>query len=212
MLARTSANPRLVGAAGIAAALLFSVGNSLWAFDAPDPGAPAAELLRFYDEKSAGIVVGASLSFAAMALFVYFAAGLRALLARVDEDGVLAATAFGGALIGATAGLAAEAINLAAATRADDGTLTASFARSAFEISQVLGFSAAGVGIAIFAIAIATIALRAGALIPRWLAVLTIVVGVALLTPLVRIAFHFAVLLLAVIAVLVVRAARTNPP
>jgi hypothetical protein len=207
----STTNRRLVGAAGILVAVPFSVGNSLWAFDAPDPGAPAAELLRFYDDKAGGIIAGASISLVAVALFVYFAAGFRALLARLDRDDVLANTAFGGALLGAAAGLAAETINMAAAMRADDGNLTPSFARSAFEISQVLGFNAAGVGIGTFAIAAAAAALRTRSIMPAWLAVLTIAVGLALMTPLSRDVFHIAVVLLAVIAVFVIRAPDPDP-
>ena len=90
MAAKGSTNRRLTGAAGILVALLFSVGNSLWAFDAPDPGAPTGELLRFYDDKSGGIVAGASMSLAAIALFVYFASGLRTMLVGFDRDDVLA--------------------------------------------------------------------------------------------------------------------------
>ena len=41
---------------------------------------------------------------------------------------------------------------------------------------------------------------------PAWLAVLTIAVGLALMTPLSRAVFHIAVVLLAVIAVFVIRA------
>jgi hypothetical protein len=211
LVASSTTNRRLIGAAGVLVAVLFSVGNSLWAFDAPDPGAPSAELLRFYDDKAGGIIAGASISLVAIALFVYFAAGFRALLARLDRDDVLANTAFGGALLGAGAGLAAETINMAAATRADDGNLTPSFARSAFEISQVLGFNAAGVGIGTFAIAAAAAALRTRSIMPTWLAVLTIAVGLALMTPLSRAVFHIAVILLAVIAVFVIRAPDPDP-
>ena len=61
--------------------------------------------------------------------------------------------------------------------------------------SQVLGFNAAGVGIGTFAIAVAAVALRSGTIMPRWLAVITVAVGLALMTPLSRAVFHIAVLL-----------------
>jgi hypothetical protein len=197
---------RLIGAAGLTALLLFGVGNSLWAFDSPDSGAPAGELLRFYADKSSSIEVGVSLSFAALAAFLYFAVGLRELLARFDADGVLATTAFAGALVAALCGLGSQAINLAGGMLASNGNLGASTARTAFELARVFGFYAAPVGFGLLLIAIAAISLRARAIMPGWLARVTIAVGLALFTPVAPAALHPAVLLLIVVAVLVIRA------
>lgn len=190
---------------GIGAAVLFGAGNALWAFQAPRPGAPAAEIEDFYREAAGRIVVGDSLSLFAIPLFVFFASGLRQALAAADGDDVLATTAFGGALLGVAAGLGAETIHMAGAMRASDGELSGDLARSIFETSQTLGFNAAGVGIGTFAVAIAAVALRTGTLLPRWLAVASVLTGVALMTPACRIVFGPAVLLLAVISVKLLR-------
>ena len=164
--------------------------------------------MRFYEDAADRIVVGDSLSLLAVALFVYFAAGMRQVLSELDGDDVLADTAFGGALLGLAAGVGAETINMVGGLRARDGELSPELARSLFEISQILGFNAASVGMGTFAIATAAVALRRRTLLPRWLAVLTVAAGLALLTPLSRELFAPALLLLPVLAVQLLREPR----
>ena len=196
---------RQVGWSGLAVGALFGVGNAVWTPGMPRPGAPAEEIVRFYRATSGRIVAGASMSLLAIALFVFFASGLRRRVAEAEGGDVLATTAFGGALLGTGAGLGAETINLVGALRARDDELSDSLAQAVYEISQVLGFNAAGVGVGTFAVSVAAASLRSGAILPRWLAVVTAVVGLTLLTPLSRVTFPLAVLLLMVIAALLVR-------
>jgi hypothetical protein len=190
---------------GVAVALLFGAGNALWAFEMPDPGAPASEVVDFYRDASSRIVAGASISLVAIAFFIVFASALRSALAEVEGDDLLGTVAFGGALLGAAAGLGAETINMVGALRADDGQLTEALGQTLFEISYVLGYNAAGVGIGVLALATAAVALRTGALLPRWLAIVTGLLGIALLTPLSQFALGPSILLLAVIAVQLLR-------
>ena len=98
---------RATGIAGIAVAVLFGAGNALWAFEQPDAGAPVDEVVAFYTDNSDRIVAGGSLSLVAIALFVLFASGLRAILSELEGDDVLATTAFGGALVLVATGLGA---------------------------------------------------------------------------------------------------------
>ena len=158
-----------------------------WAFDAPKQGAPADEVVGFYADNSGGIVFGATLALVAIAAFVLFAAAVRRVLADAEGDDVLANTAFGGALLACAAGLGAESINMVGGLRAGDGELTEALAQSLFEISQVLGTITGAVGVAIFALATAAVALRTRLVLPRWLAVVTFIIGLSLLTPAARI-------------------------
>lgn len=201
---------RVTGLAGLGAVVLFGVGNALWAFDQPDAGAPAREIVAFYADTSAEIVVGAGLSLLAIALFVLFASGVRAILREYESEDLFATTAFGGALLLVAAGLGAETINMVGALRADDGQLTPELGQALFEISYVLGYNGAGVGIGIFLLAIATVALRAEALMARWLAFLLFVVGLAFVTPLSRYLLGPAVLVLAVVSVQLVRTSNSH--
>jgi hypothetical protein len=156
--------------------------------DWPEVGAPAAEIADFYRDTSGRIVAGGSLSLLAIVAFLLFVAALRLVLIEAEGDDLLAMTAFGGALLGLAAGLGAETINLVGALRAGDGELSDALAQSLFEISQILGSTAAGVGIGVFALATAAVALRTGLILPRWLAIVTAVVGISLLTPVSRVA------------------------
>jgi hypothetical protein len=174
---------RCAGFSGIAVAVLFAAANVLWALDWPEAGAPAAEVADFYRDTSDRIVVGASLSLLAIAIFVLFAAAMRKLLTEAEGDDLLATTAFGGAVVGMAAGVGAETINMVGALRARDGELSDALAQSLWEIARVLGSTAGGVGVGVFTLATAAVALRTGLVLPRWLALVTAVVGIALLTP-----------------------------
>ena len=175
---------RWAGASAIATALLFALANALWAFQQPAQGASGPELVRFYEDLSTQIVVGGLLSLVAVALFVVLVSALRPVLIEVEGDELLANVAYGGALLGMAAGVGAESINMAAALRAGDGELTVPLAQALFDSSYVLGYNAAGVGLGLFALATGAAALRSGALLPRWLALVVILLGIALATPL----------------------------
>jgi hypothetical protein len=201
MSAQRLATRRTTGLAGLGAAVLFGVGNALWAFDQPDAGAPVREIVAFYTDTSARIIAGGSLSLLAVTLFVLFASGVRAILREHEGDDLLATAAFGGALLLVASGLGAETLNMVGAWRADDGQLTPELGRALFEISYVLGYNGAGVGIGVLLLAIAVVALRVRALMPRWLAILLLVLGLAFVTPLSPFLLGPSVLLLAAVSV-----------
>jgi hypothetical protein len=169
---------------GIAVAVLFGVGNAIWGLGMPEDGTPRAEVLDFYSDRADRIVIGGSLSMLAIAAFVWFAAAMRQLLIEAGTGDLVATTAFGGALLGMAAGLGAESINMAAALRAQDDELGEELAQSLFEISQILGSAATGVGLGVFGIATGAALLRARTAVPSWAAIATLALGVLLLTPL----------------------------
>jgi hypothetical protein len=175
---------RHAGLAGLAAALLFAVGNAIWALGMPEDGTPAPEVVEFYRDRADQIVIGGSISLLAIAAFVFFAAALRRVLIDAGDEDVLATASFGGAVLGMAAGLGAEAINLAAALRAQDDELGESLAQSLFEVSQILGSVASGLGLGLFALAAGAAALRSGPVLPRGVAIGTVALGALLLTPL----------------------------
>jgi len=200
---------RYGGLSGLAFVALFGIGNALWAFDAPSPGAPPAEIVAFYDDTASEIVVGASLSLLSVAAFGLFAASVRTALAGRDE--ALANASFGGALLGLSAGIGAESINMVGALRAESGDLSPDLAQSVFEISQALGTTAASVGIAIFGIAAALACLRTGRMLSRRESVFVLAIGLSLLTPAARIIVWpgaAMMLLAATISVALLRAER----
>ena len=172
------------GVSAVAVAVLFGAGSAIWGLDMPEDGTPVAEVVDFYNDTADRIVIGGSLSLLAIAAFLVFAAAMRRVLVDASGDDILPTSAFGGALLAMATGIGAESINLVAALRAQDGELGDELAQSLFEISQVLGSVATGVGLGVFALATAAVALRQRGVLPRWMAVGTGVLGVALLTPL----------------------------
>ncbi len=175
---------RTVRLSGTAVAVLFAAGSGIWGLGMPNAGAPVAEVLEFYDERYTRIIIGGSLSVLAIAAFVLFAAALRRVLSESSGDDVLPTAAFGGAVLMAAAGLGAETINLTAALRAREDELGRNLGQALFEISQILGSTASGVGLGVFALATAGAALRGSPVLPRWVSVVLIVVGIVLLSPL----------------------------
>jgi hypothetical protein len=175
---------RLAAISALIAAALFTVGSALWAFDMPDRGTPAEELLVFYEDGGDRIVIGASLSLLAIAVFLLTAAAFRRVLIDAEGDDVLATTAFAGALLGAFAGVVAEGVNMMGALRAQDGELSGELARSLFEIPQFMGSYGAALGFGVFALATAVVAWRSGRVVPRYAVILIAITGVILLSPL----------------------------
>jgi len=200
-----TANRRATGVTGLLVVALFGAGNALWALDQPSGGAPAREVMDFYADGSTRIVVGASLSIVAIALFVVFASGLRAILREHEPEDVLPMAAFGGALLAMAAGFGAEGVNMVGGQRAGDGTLDPDLARSLFEISYVLGYNAAGAGIGLMVMAVAAVALRADAIVPRAVAIALLLLGAAMLTPLSVVLLPVSVLVLAAFSVAMLR-------
>ena len=149
---------------------------------------PAAELAAFYEDRSTQIIIGASLSIVAVVLFVWFSALLRDRLELElgDRGASLPTAAFGGAILAFTVGLGAETINMAGALRAaSDGGISPDAAQAYFDISQILGFNAAGVGLATLIAATAVASLRGSRILPRSLAVPALILAVTLLVPVV---------------------------
>lgn len=175
---------RLAGMSALAAAGLFAIGSAIWGLDMPDRGTPAEELLVFYEDKADRIVIGASISLLAIAIFLLTAAAFRRVLIDAHGDDVLATTAFAGALLGASAGVVAEGVNMMGALRAQDGELSGELARSLFEIPQMMGSYGAALGFGVFALATAFVAWRSGRVVPRYDVVLIAIIGLVLLSPL----------------------------
>ena len=174
---------RWAALSGIAGALMFAVGNAIWGLDMPEDGTGVAEVVEFYADTADRIVIGGSLSLLSIAVFLVFGAALRQVLKDAGAEDFLATTAFAGLVLAMATGIAAESINLAAALRAQDDELSGDLAQSLFETSQMFGSAATGIGLGVFALATAAVALRTRAVLPRWLAIATAVMGVLLLLP-----------------------------
>jgi hypothetical protein len=205
---------------GLVVFALFAAGNSLWAFEAPTlfdlapTDASPQEVVHLYEGTSTEIVIGASISLVSIAFFVWFGAVLREHLEYLESGrGTgLPLAAFGGVLLAVAAGIGAETINMVGALRAESHSgITPDTAQAYYDVSQILGFNAAGIGLAVTLAATAMVAIRANTLLPSWLAALTVIIALTLLTPLSRLTFSLAFLLLPVISVQLYRE-PSRPP
>ncbi len=174
---------RIAGVSGIAGALMFGVGSAIWGLDMPQDGTPVPEVLEWYRGHRRPDRHRRKPQPAQHRCVSVLRRRHPRVLADAEGDDVLANTAFGGLLLAMAAGISAEGINLAAALRAQDDELGEDLGQSMFEISQIFGSALTAVGLGVFAVATAVVALRSGRVLPRWLAIFTLVLGVLLLTP-----------------------------
>jgi hypothetical protein len=175
---------RWAGVSAIATVVLFIVANMLWAGEQPPRGAEGFEVVAFYSDFSGRIIAGGLISLVAVALSVVFASAFRGIVNELSDDELLGNLVLGGTVLGAAAGICAEGINAAGAMRAQDGELSEPLALAFFDISFVFGSYGAAIGYGLVALAIGMVALRSGALLPRWLALVALAIGVGMVTPL----------------------------
>jgi hypothetical protein len=202
---------RHAAVSGLAAVVLFAIGNLLWAIDMPEDGTAIPEVLQFYEERADRIVIGGSLSLLSLAAGIWFAGAFRQVLTDEGADDFLANVAFGGLLLGLASGLIAEGTNTVGGLRAQDGELTPALGQAVFEISQMFGAPAGGVGFGVAAIAIAVAALRTGAVLGRRTATISLAVGLVLLSPLAHLNAITGTAMILLLAMIVTGLLRRSP-
>jgi len=167
---------------------------------------PAGEIESFYEDNSTMISVGAFLTLLSVFFFLWFLGSVRSSL-RVAERGTgrLSAVAFGGGVAAAAAMVVGYSATLAAAQRAGTtGGISADAATSLHDLAGVLVGNTAPVAFAVLVAAAALVALRTG-VFPAWLAWVSVVLAVGLLTPLNYIFMGFALLWVLIVSILLFR-------
>jgi hypothetical protein len=204
---------RLAPLSGLAFVVLFGIGSALWGFDQPARDADPAEILSFFEDTSTRILIGGTMSVFSLFFLVWFGAVVRGLLAAAEgsERSGLPLLAFAGAVLTAAVGLAAETINMVAATRAGDGELTAESAQTYFDLTIAFGYTSAGLGIAAFAAPIAITAQRSNRRLLQWLAWVAVALGLAMLISGVSLVQVLYAALLALLGTLSGRIYRVGP-
>ena len=141
-----------------------------------------AKIAAFYGDNSAALLGANWIYLLAGALMVVFAGALRSILNRSEGgDGLLSGLAFGGILAGAAVTLAGTALDTAAALRVDEqGSIAPDIAATLADGHNVLFGMAAPMAFGVAVLATAALAFRTSVL-PTWLAVLSAVLGIALL-------------------------------
>jgi len=141
-------------------------------------GSEGPEILASYQHHSDGILVGALLWSIGVLFFIWFLGSLRShLLAAEGGDGRLAKLAYGGGLVAAAIAMLIPAADEVGALNKDH--IDASGAAVLHHFSDAF-FIATEYTLPILFVATAIVALRHAAL-PKWLAWLSVLIGVVLL-------------------------------
>lgn len=188
---------RIAPLTGVAFVALYVISAILVFGDAPGlADGEVEDIVAYYSDKKDSIVVGTLLVTFSAPLFLWFSGCLRSAIARAEGgSGRLAATAFGGAAAATAVGVSAPLINLMGVLRVDEtGSIDPATATALFDISYVLFAAAAQAAAATLLLATAVAALRYRAVLPRWLALVTIPIGVAMLIPAVGLVALFVAL------------------
>ena len=163
--------PLLLGVAG----LIVLEGPA----DRPELNQPPAVILSYFGEQDTVILGSFLLTLAALA-FIWFAGSLRAVLrGKEGGEGRLSAIAFGGGVVAGVFMLAMPAANLVGALLVEQ--LERSQAQTFYFLGDVFLYPAA-MGAALLVGATALVALRT-AVLPRWAAWPSLVLGLWLLIP-----------------------------
>ena len=185
---------RLAPLTGVVYVVLLLVGFIVMG-RGPDWLGPADEIVDHYTDDSTRVWVGGYFGMLAVFFFLWFVGSLRSFL-RPAEGGTgrLSAVAFGGGVAAGALYLASFTMSLTAAARADEpGGIGEQAATTLFDLGSVLFSVAVPIALAVVLAATAVVGFRT-AVLPTWLAWVTAVIAVGLLTPVAWIV-HFSVFL-----------------
>lgn len=204
---------RWAGLGGVLYVVLF-IGGVLLAFSGtPDGDAPPAEYVQFFGDSGNRdqIEVGWCLVVLGVFFFIWFLAALRRFVGDIDGDGFLTfLVTFGGATY-ATLTLAGMSVVTGISTMSDD-TFRHQVDPAVIHAGGDAGYvihASGGVGAAAMMIA-TTLAVRRAALIPGWLGVVGVVVGVLAIGSIFFVPMFLIALWILVAGVLLLR--RANVP
>src|SRR5688572_5226888 len=165
--------------AGMLAALLFLTGLLVLRSDPPSESDVAATFSYWEDDRGQHQIVALLVSPLLGFLLIFFGAGLRRRLAFGSEDSGHGLVAFGGALLAAGTFLLVGMLEAAMTNAAEDGNRQAVYALNQLHSYDWLAWNAA---FAALLLATGLGALR-NAMLPKWLAWASVVIGASLLTP-----------------------------
>ena len=169
---------------GITFGLLYLTGNYLLVKDAPEFAAGPAEIMPYFTDRSAEILLGTLMVFVSAPFWFAFLGVLHNVVkAKEGESGRLAITLVASGSAAAAVTLVGEATAAAGAIRARNGTLESGPATVYFDASHALVMTGTAVAAAAFLVAVAIASLRYGAVMPKWMGVISLIVAVVFLIP-----------------------------
>ena len=189
---------------GVVFALLI-VGVFILFGEGQDPTDKSArEIVNYYVDHKDEQFFGAILAGLAAVSFLFFAGWMRTVLRAGEENGVLSTVAFGGAIVFAASIAIGASLHVSLADLSDDISPAAIQAINGIDWDYFIPFA---VGMSTFLIATGLSAVRHGTL-PKWLAWIGLLVGVAAYTPIGFFAFLAGVFWVFVASILLTVQAR----
>ena len=174
--------------------------------DTPPIEDSGEEIITFYQDNDAKVIASLLLLGLSAVLFLFFAGLVRSFLrVREGETGWLSAVAFGGAIVSATGMLIFGGLGFTLVDGSDSLPPTAMQAINALNYDLFLPLVA---GMAAFLFATGLSGVRSGAL-PRWLAWIALIFGVALFTPIGFFVFLASLLWVLAASIWMLRGPRT---
>lgn len=176
---------RLAPLTGVGFVALYVAGTVITLDGSPDFAGPAEEIAEYYSDDSGRILAGTMVGVIGAPFYIWFLGCLRTAIAKAEGGSTrLASTAFGAGVASLATGLAGLMINAMGALRADeDGQISATAAQTYFDIGQILGFAATPAAVAGLLLATAVASLRYKAILPAWLAYVTIALAIVDVIP-----------------------------
>lgn len=172
---------RLLALAAGAFFALALIGRVLYPSEPDFVGAPAS-IAPFYQDNVNALLASNTIYMIGMAVFIAFAGTLATTLRR-SLDGALPSVAFGGAVAGAALMLAAGTADIVAALRVQQqDAIDPQVAAVMWDLNSALFGLGAPMAFAVLVLAVAVAGLR-GTGVPRWLAAVSVILGVALVVP-----------------------------
>lgn len=176
---------RLAPLTGVIFVALYVISTVIGLKGSPDFAGTSQEISEYYVDKQDEILISSVLAAIATPFFLWFAGCLRSAIARVEGGTArLASTAFGASVAALALGVGGVMVNAMGALRVEEqGEISADIATAYFDIGQILSFAAVPAAIAAGLAATAVASLRYRAILPAWLAYLTLVLALVDVIP-----------------------------
>jgi hypothetical protein len=171
---------------GVVFVILYLASTYIAMKGSPQFAADSADVMAYYDAHAKQVVCGGMIDIVATLFWFLFLGSLRSGMAKAEGGaGRLTATAFGAGVAGGAVGTAGTVLSLMAGIRAQEGTLSSAEATTLFDANNVLAYTATAAVLSAFVVALGVAAIRYGAILPKWLGALSILLGVTFLIPMI---------------------------
>ena len=176
---------RLAPLSGVVFVVLYVISTLVGMSDSPDFAGTPEEITEYFTDSKDEIIIGGLIGVVSIPFFVWFAGCLRSAIARVEGGTTrLASTAFGASIAAVAAGAAGLMIGVMGALRVDEqDAISPAVATAYYDVSQILSFAAVPALLAAGLVATAVASLRYRAILPAWLAYLSLVLAVVNVIP-----------------------------